>query len=58
MKNPTFYHITDLHLYAADEIGSYGKYYDLRAQTDQKCMQESAAIVDAAFSEMAAERTS
>lgn len=56
MKKPTFYQITDLHLYAADEIGSYGKYYDLRAQTDQKCMQESVAIVDAAFAAIAADK--
>ena len=56
MKKPTFYQITDLHLYAADEIGSYGRYYDIKAQMDQKCMQESAAIVDAAFAEMAADK--
>lgn len=56
MKTPTFYHITDLHLYAAEEIGSYGRFYDLRAQMDQKCMQESAAIIDAAFADMAADK--
>ena len=56
MKAPTFYHITDLHLYAADEIGSYGKYYDLKAQMDQKCMKESCAIIDGAFAEMAADK--
>ena len=52
VKNPTFYQITDLHLYAGEEIGSYGKAYDQKAQMDQKCMQESCAIVDAAFQEM------
>ena len=56
MKAPTFFHITDLHLYAADEIGSYGKYYDLKAQMDQKCMKESCAIIDGAFAEMAADK--
>ena len=56
MKTPTFYQITDLHLYAGDRIGSNGKAYDFKAQTDQKCMKESVAIVQAAFDSMAADK--
>lgn len=56
MKKPTFYQITDLHLYADEAIGSYGKGYDRKAQMDQKCMKESCAIIDAAFEEMIADK--
>ena len=41
MKKPTFYQITDLHLYADEAIGSYGKAYDLKAQMDQKVFRGS-----------------
>ena len=56
MQEFTFYQITDLHLYAADRIGSFGKAYDFKAKTDQKCMQESVKIVQAAFDAMAADK--
>ncbi|MCM1393026.1 MAG: metallophosphoesterase, partial [Ruminococcus sp.] len=49
MKNFNFYQISDLHLYAADAIGSRGKNFKFKCDTDQKCMAESCAIVDAAF---------
>ncbi|MCM1545112.1 MAG: metallophosphoesterase [Ruminococcus sp.] len=49
MKNFNFYQISDLHLYAAERIGSHGKSFDFKCSTDQKCMAESSAIVDAAF---------
>ena len=52
MKDFTFYQITDLHLYADALLGSYGKYYDLKAAMDQKCMKESVKIIEAAFREM------
>ncbi len=53
MKEFNFYQITDLHYYANKEIGSYGKYFELRCNNDQKCVAESEAIVDAAFKEIA-----
>lgn len=56
MQDFTFYQITDLHLYAGEQIGSYGKYYDLKASVDQKCMKESVEIVKAAFQEMIADK--
>lgn len=55
MKTFKFYQITDLHLYAAKEIGSCGKNFKFKCETDQKCMAESPAIVDAAFEKVAAD---
>ncbi len=49
MKNLKFYHLTDLHYYANEVIGSSGEAYKLKCDVDQKCMAESGAIVDAAF---------
>ena len=49
MKNLKFYHLTDLHFYANERIGSSGAVYKLKCDLDQKCMAESGAIVDAAF---------
>ena len=53
MEKFNFYQITDLHYYANEVIGSYGKYFALRCETDQKCVAESGAIIDAAFKEIA-----
>lgn len=52
MKEFTFYQLSDLHIYATNEIGSYGKFFEKRCSTDQKCIAESEAIVDAAFSKV------
>jgi len=49
MKNLKFYHLTDLHYYANEKIGSSGEKYKLKCELDQKCMAESGAIVDSAF---------
>ena len=49
MKDLNFYHLTDLHYYANERIGSNGKVYELKCQLDQKCMAESGAIIDSAF---------
>lgn len=49
MKRFNFYHLTDLHYYANERIGSSGKTYDMKCKLDQKCMAESGAIVDSAF---------
>lgn len=56
MEKFNFYQITDLHYYANEEIGSYGKHFDLRCGIDQKCVAESGAIIDAAFEELAADK--
>ncbi len=49
MKPINFYHLTDLHYYANEVIGSYGKNYEMKDMLDQKCMDKSGAIIDAAF---------
>lgn len=49
MKTLNFYHLTDLHFYANEKIGSSGEAYKLKCDLDQKCMAESGAIIDAAF---------
>lgn len=49
MKDFSFYHLTDLHYYANDVIGSYGKYYEEKCKLEQKCMAQTGAIIDAAF---------
>ena len=49
MKSFNFYHMTDLHYYANEVIGSSGKSYELKNTLDQKCMDESGAIIDSAF---------
>lgn len=49
MKDLKFYHLTDLHYYANEIIGSSGEKFKLKCELDQKCMAESGAIVDAAF---------
>lgn len=49
MKPLKFYHLTDLHYYANEDIGSYGKNYEMKDMLDQKCMDKSGAIIDAAF---------
>ena len=49
MKNLKFYHLTDLHYYANEEIGSSGEAFRKKCELDQKCMAESGAIIDSAF---------
>ena len=56
MKDFNFYHITDLHYYANEVIGSYGKHYERACMADEKCTDESGAIVDAAFKAMAEDK--
>lgn len=52
MKNFSFYHLTDLHFYAAKEIGSNGESFELKASCDQKCMAESSDILDSVFDKL------
>ncbi len=49
MKDLTFYHLTDLHYYANEAIGSCGEAYKIKQKLEQKCMDESGAIIDSAF---------
>ncbi|MBR3552671.1 MAG: metallophosphoesterase [Clostridia bacterium] len=56
MNDFTFFQITDLHLFAAEQLGAHGKYYDLKAAMDQKCMKESVRIIEAAFDELVADK--
>ena len=56
MKPFNFYHLTDLHYYANEIIGSYGKNYELKEMLDQKCMDKSGAIIDSAFESIAEDK--
>ena len=56
MKPFNFYHLTDLHYYANEKIGSYGKNYELKEMLDQKCMDKSGAIIDSAFDSIAEDK--
>lgn len=56
MKNLNFYHLTDLHYYANERIGSSGETYKLKCDLDQKCMAESGAIIDAAFKSLSEDK--
>lgn len=49
MEKFNFYHLTDLHYYANEKIGSSGKCYEMKCKLDQKCMAESGAIIGSAF---------
>jgi len=51
----SFYLITDLH-YFENSLGAEGPAYEARSLTDQKCIAETGAIIDAAFAQLAADR--
>lgn len=48
--------IADIH-YFSPSLGSTGRAYELRSGSDQKCLAESGAVVDAAFGKLAASDT-
>lgn len=56
MKAFKFYHLTDLHYYANDVIGSYGKSFEVKRRTEHKLIAESGAIVDAVFNAIVADK--
>lgn len=56
MKPLSFYHLTDLHYYANELIGSSGKSYEMKDKLDQKCMDKSGAIIDSAFRSIAEDK--
>jgi len=51
----SFYVITDLH-YFENSLGATGEAYEARSLTDQKCIAETGAIIDAAFAKLAQDR--
>ena len=50
-----FYLITDLHHYAPS-LGTSGKAYEKWNNKEQKCLAETGAIIDAAFSKLIADK--
>lgn len=50
-----FYLVTDLHHYAKS-LGTSGKAYEAWNRTEQKCLAETGAIIDAAFERILADR--
>ncbi len=48
MVDLKFYQITDLHHYAL-ELGTEGKAFDKICLSDQKCLAETGAMIDAYF---------
>ena len=46
-----FYLVTDLHHYAPT-LGTSGKAYEIWNNKEQKCLAETGAIIDAAFSKL------
>lgn len=55
MEKFSFYLVTDTHYYDSTFKRS-GKAYEERSKTDQKCVAETPAIVDAGFAKIAADR--
>lgn len=49
-------YIADLHHYS-QTLGTAGHAYELRAGSDQKCLAETGAVIDAAFAQIAASDT-
>lgn len=52
MKNLSFYLVTDTHYYD-DSFKRDGEAYEARSRTDQKCVAETPAIIDAGFEQLA-----
>lgn len=52
MKSTSFYLVTDTH-YFDSSFGREGEAYERRSRTDQKCVAETPAIVDAGFKQLA-----
>lgn len=52
MRNFSFYLVTDTH-YFDEKFGREGEAYEARSRTDQKCVGETPAIIDAGFKKLA-----
>ncbi len=55
MSDFSFYLVTDPH-YFDESFGRSGSAYEARSRTDQKCVAETPAILDAGFAQIAADR--
>ena len=55
MKNFSLYIVTDPH-YFENKLGASGPAYERRSRTDQKCIAETGAIIDAGFDKIAADK--
>jgi 3',5'-cyclic AMP phosphodiesterase CpdA len=54
MKQLNFYLVTDTH-YFDTSFGASGEAYERRSRTDQKCVAETGAIIDAGFAKIASD---
>lgn len=54
MRNISFYLVTDTH-YFDSSYGRTGEAYERRSRTDQKCVAETPAVIDAGFKQIAAD---
>lgn len=54
MKDFSLYVVTDPH-YFENALGASGEAYERRSRTDQKCIAETGAIIDAGFRKLAAD---
>ena len=55
LENLSFYLVTDTHYYDTSFSAS-GPAYERRSRTDQKCVAETAAVIDAGFAKIAADK--
>lgn len=55
MENLNFYLVTDTHYYDSS-FKRTGKAYEERSRTDQKCVAETPAIIDAGFAQIASDK--
>lgn len=55
MENFSLYIVTDPH-YFENKLGASGPAYERRSRTDQKCIAETGAIIDAGFQQIAADK--
>lgn len=55
MSNFSFYLVTDTH-YFNEKFGREGEAYEKRSRTDQKCVAETPAIIDAGFKKLAEDK--
>lgn len=55
MQDFSFYIVTDTHLFD-NRLGASGPAYEARSRTDQKCVAETEAILDAGFAQLAQDK--
>lgn len=56
MKNYRLAFIADIHHYS-EKLGTTGRAYELREGSDQKCLKETGAIIDAVFNKLSEDDT-